>query len=107
MSVVTDVVAITNYRPTMERVASALDEFFQRRYEGVEFESESAIISYNHPNYDDIQVGPKVGSAEILWFTLNHQSADDFVDLLREKGVKGVTLWIDSEMSDDTEVVTL
>jgi len=107
MSVVTDVVAITSYRPNLVRVASALDEFYQRRYKGVEFGSEEAILDYDHDYYDNIQVGPKVGGASILWFTLNHQSADNFVDLLRERGIKGVTLWIDAETSDDTEVVTL
>lgn len=107
MSAVTDVVAITNHRPTMERVASALDEFYQRRYEGSEFGSKEAILDYDHDHYDDIQVGPKVGGAVILWFTLNHQNADDFVALLREREIKGVTLWIDFEMSEGTEVVTV
>lgn len=107
MSVVTDVVAVSNNRRTIEKVAELLDEFYQRRYEGAEFGSADAILDYDHPDYDDIQVGPRVGGAEILWFTLNHQSYSEFIDILKGNGVKGVTLWIDAEYNDGPEVVTL
>lgn len=107
MSVVTDIVIVSNNNRTMEKVADLAGHFLSRRYS--DWGSlKDFILNYNHEHYDEIQSGPKVGGANILWFTLNHQSSDDFVELLKEEGVTGVTLWIDFEYSETgPEIVQL
>ena len=107
MSVVTDIVAVSNSTATMEKVADLAGGFLSKRYH--EYPSlRPYVLNYDHGRYDEIQSGPKIGGANILWFTLNHQSADSFVELLRQQGVENVTLWIDYEYSETgPEVVTL
>lgn len=107
MSVVTDIVAVSSSHVVMEKVADLAGGFLSKRYEGYAI-PRNRILNYDSPHWDHIQSGPKVGGANILWFTLNHQSADDFVKLLKEQDIKNVTLWIDYEYSETgPEVVTL
>lgn len=108
MSVVTDIVAISQSHIVMDKVADLAGGFLSKRYED-HGSLRPFIQNFDHPNYDNLlQAGGKVGGANILWFTLNHQNSDDFVKLLKEQDVKGVTLWIDYEHSETgPEVVTL
>lgn len=108
MSVVTDIVAVSQSHIVMEKVADLAGGFLSKRY-GEVGSLRPFIQNYDHPNYDNLlQAGGKVGGANILWFTLNHQNSENFVRLLREQGVKGVTLWIDYEYSETgPEVVQL
>jgi hypothetical protein len=108
MSAVTDIVAVSNSTATLEKVADLAGGFLSKRYE--DYPSLRPFIqNFDHENYDNLlQGGGKVGGANILWFTLNHQSAYNFVELLRQQDVKNVTLWIDYEYSETgPEVVTL
>lgn len=106
MSHVTDIVAVCSYWKTMEKVADLAGGFLSKRYESYG-SLRSSIINYNNPHWSELQPGGKVGGANILWFTLNHQSSDDFVKLLKEQGITDVTLWIDDEYTDGHEVVQL
>jgi hypothetical protein len=101
VSAVTDIVAISQSHIVMDKVADLAGGFLSKRYE--DYGSlRPFILNYDHPDYDNLlQAGGKVGGANILWFTLNHQSADDFVKLLKEQSVNGITLWIDYEYDDN------
>jgi len=107
MSVVTDIVAVSNDTHTMIKVADLAGGFLSKRYEHYP-SLRQYVLNFDHEHYDDIQSGPKAGGANILWFTLNHQNADNFVKLLKEQDIKGVMLWIDYEYSETgPEVVVL
>jgi hypothetical protein len=90
----------------MEKVADLAGGFLSKRYED-HGSLRPSILNYDHPHGDELQGGGKVGGANILWFTLNHQSGSDFVGLLKEESIENVTLWIDDEYADGPKVVQL